>query len=92
MPDDVSGQTFQPFPAIRTSAHPQEQLQPHTLPRHSHVQQEGPPGQQFRVVYQPMLVRVQPDDPQWSVDDGPRPDVVGDYPQMEVCFTPTHIK
>ena len=41
--------------------------------------------QQFRVVYQPMLVRVGPDGTPWQmVDEGAPPDVVGDYRQEEV--------
>ena len=87
MPEDnISGQTFQPYPAMRSSMLPNDQP-PHVLSRRSHLPHDGQPGQQFRVVYQPMLVRVQPDVPQWPVDDGTRPDVVGDYPQMEVFIS-----
>jgi hypothetical protein len=53
--------------------------------RHSMAGPEPAHGGQFRVVYQPMLVRVGPDGTPWPMqDDGPRPDIVRDYKEAEV--------
>jgi len=65
-------------------------LHPNPVMRNSMAMQpQDSPGQQFRVIYQPMLVRVGTDGTPWQmVDEGAPPDVVGDYRQEEVL---THI-
>ena len=92
---------FVPGPAVRNVVmNPSHQMMqqrhsmmpPNLMPvddfrmSNSHLMQPQPDGQQFRVVYQPMLVRVGQDGGEaWPmVDDGPRPDVVGDYRLEEV--------
>ncbi len=60
-------------------------MSPHNSGRPPVRNASGQQQQQFRVVYQPMLVRVGLDGTPWQmVDEGAPPDVVGDYRQEEV--------